>query len=266
MRAIPQRSSRILGIDANGHVGRDGSGGIGCSGQEKWTNNGHELEKMTNNCRLVALNTITSCRAPGWTWQKRDGIGRGRIDYLLIDHKAQNLIRENNGAMDLPTWGTQGSAIDHRPVQASIIVQTLQEKGWTSEVKGTRQAEGYTGKNQTLIKAYETHIKICENKVRVKQEEIGKEEWDNLIQIQEMIRVKIEEKWSPHQSANEMQQTIDCAMKETYDEICREKKKQLKKREFICEDTLESIREKNQYWGEVRKWWKNRKFKDGSNK
>ena len=46
LRAIPQRRSRILGIDANGHVGRDGVGGIGNAGQERWTNNGHEIEKL----------------------------------------------------------------------------------------------------------------------------------------------------------------------------------------------------------------------------
>ena len=35
VRAIPRRSSRIIGIDANGHIGRDGIGGIGNSGQER---------------------------------------------------------------------------------------------------------------------------------------------------------------------------------------------------------------------------------------
>jgi exonuclease III len=127
-RAIPGRSSRIIGIDANGHIGRDGVGGIGQAGQERWTNNGHELEKMVNNCRMVALNTLQNCRESGWTWQRRDGTGRGRIDYLLADRSAQNLIQINHGARDLPKWGTQGSAIDHRPVQVILQIKTLQEK------------------------------------------------------------------------------------------------------------------------------------------
>ena len=42
MRMIPGRCSRIFGIDANGHIGRDGVGGIGQAGKEKWTNNGHD--------------------------------------------------------------------------------------------------------------------------------------------------------------------------------------------------------------------------------
>ena len=143
MRSIPQRCSRIMGIDANGHVGRDGIGGIGTAGQERWTNNGHELERMTNNSRMVALNTLNNCKNPKWTWQKRDETGRGRIDYLLIDHKYQNLVKSNDGAMDLPSWGTQGSSIDHRPVQAVITVQTLQEKGWKSETQEMRNNGNY---------------------------------------------------------------------------------------------------------------------------
>ena len=90
---------------------------------------------MTNNCKLVVLNTIANCQKPEWTWQRRDGTGRGRIDYLLIDHKAQNCIRENSGSMNLPNWGIQGSEIDHRPVKAIITIKTLQEKGRSTDNK-----------------------------------------------------------------------------------------------------------------------------------
>jgi hypothetical protein len=61
MKEIPRRSNKIMGIDANGHVGRDGMGGIGEAGQERWTNNGHEFEKVINNVRMAALNTQTNC-------------------------------------------------------------------------------------------------------------------------------------------------------------------------------------------------------------
>ena len=257
MRSIPRRSSRILGIDANGHIGRDGVGGIGSAGQERWTNNGHEMEKMTNNCRMVALNTLQNCREPGWTWQKRDGTGRGRIDYLLIDYKAQNLIKENGGAKELPKWGTQGSATDHRPVQARITVKTLQEKGLGQEKTKQKEMEGYSTRNRILIKAYEAHIKICENGFRVKQEEIGEYEQELVKRIQETMEKNIQQKWDPKQTANEMQRAIDEAMRETYDEICRERRHEgiKKRKDQISEETWEAIKQKNQSWAEVRKWW-----------
>ena len=257
MRAIPHRSSRILGIDANGHVGRDGVGGVGNAGQERWTNNGHDLEKMTNNCGMVALNTLQNCIDPGWTWQKRDGTGRGRIDYLLIDYSAQNLIKENGGAKEMPKWGTQGSATDHRPVQAKIKINTLQEKGLGKEKAHHKEMEGFSTRNKILIKAYETHIKMCENAFRVKQEEIGEYERELVKQIQETMEDKIKKKWEATQTANEMQKSIDEAMKETYDEICRDRKHEgnTKRKEQITEETWEAIKNKNKSWAEVRKWW-----------
>ena len=35
VRAAPRRTTRIMGIDANGHVGRDGGAGIGEQGAER---------------------------------------------------------------------------------------------------------------------------------------------------------------------------------------------------------------------------------------
>ncbi len=256
-RAIPGRSSKIIGIDANGHIGRDGVGGIGQAGQERWTNNGHELEKMANNCRMVALNTLQNCREPGWTWQRRDGTGRGRIDYLMVEHSAQNLIKINHGARDLPKWGTQGSAIDHRPVQATLQIKTLQEKGLGMGREKQRENHGYTARNKILVRAFETHIIMCENAVRQKQIEIKAEDLELVKQIQEKMGVKIGEQWNKNQGANEMQKSIDRAMKETYDEICREKIRNngVKRNDIIQEQTWSKIQNKNSLWAQVREWW-----------
>ena len=109
---------------------------------------------------MVALNTLNNCKQPGWTWQKRDGTGKGRIDYLMIDQRAQNQVWQNNGAMDLPTWATQGSAIDHRPVQAIIKVKTLQEKGMQAESIRQQEMGDYCANNRILTKAYEAHKKM----------------------------------------------------------------------------------------------------------
>ena len=129
IRELPKRTTKLMGIDANGPVGRDGMGGMGEAGQERWTNNGHDLERVVNNCEMAVLNTQNNCRNPGWTWQRRDGATRGRIDYLIIEKKMLCKVRENLGAMDLPKWGTQGAEIDHRPVLALMGFLTLQEKG-----------------------------------------------------------------------------------------------------------------------------------------
>ena len=68
---LPKRTAVILGIDANGHVGRDPSGGIGAASTEYWTENGQSLQELSDSCRLCALNTQNSCKNPKWTWQKK---------------------------------------------------------------------------------------------------------------------------------------------------------------------------------------------------
>ena len=80
---------------------------------------------------------------------------------------------------------------------------------------------------------------MIENQFRERQEEIGEEDLDILQQIQGKIATKIAEKWSSKQTANEMQESIEAAMKETYDEVCREKtaKGTTKKKEFIQDNT-----------------------------
>jgi hypothetical protein len=133
---VPKRSCKILGIDANGHIGRDGMGGVGEKGAERWTNNGHELEKVTNNAQMILLNTQNNCENAGWTWQKRDGTGKGRIYYLAIDRILMSRIKQNKGACDLPKWGTQGAEIDHRPVLAKMGITRLRLVG-SAENLGT---------------------------------------------------------------------------------------------------------------------------------
>ena len=133
MRSVPRRTTRILGIDANGHVGRYGGAGIGDEGQERRTNNGPEIEKITARAGMIAPNTLNSCRNAGWTWQKRDGTGSGRMDYLLVDWKMLGLVRSNIGAKENGNCGTQGSATNHRPIAATIRVTTLQELGKEKE-------------------------------------------------------------------------------------------------------------------------------------
>ena len=68
LRKLPKRTIKILGIDANGHIGRDGTGMVGIAGAERWTENGHALHDLAETTEMTVLNTRKNCAEPGWTW------------------------------------------------------------------------------------------------------------------------------------------------------------------------------------------------------
>jgi hypothetical protein len=156
----------IVGTDANGHVGRDPSGGIGPANPEYWSENGLQLQELTEDCRLTAVNTLTSCKDPGWTWQKRDSTTKGRIDYILLTTNRVCQIDVNQGAEQWPEIHKQGTAIDHRPVTFSLKLKTIQEMGLSP--KGTAQGgiPQMTPFNETLIKAYINYMNSVDNQFR----------------------------------------------------------------------------------------------------
>jgi hypothetical protein len=57
VRKLSKRTTVIMGIDANGHIGRDGTGMIGEAGAERWTENGQALRTLAERCELAVLNT-----------------------------------------------------------------------------------------------------------------------------------------------------------------------------------------------------------------
>jgi hypothetical protein len=243
---VPRRSCKILGIDANGHIGRDGMGGVGEKGAERWTNNGHELEKTINIAQMVLLNTQSNCMNPGWTWQKRDGTGKGRIDFIAVDKILMSRIKQNKGACDYPNWGTQGAEIDHRPVHATLGIVTLQERGIKHENETHKGLFKYSARNEILTRAYKTYITMMDNQYREKQVEIDKTDEMLVKTIQEKISETINKNWRKEMKVNEMQQAIDTALKDTYDEILRtrNKEKKGKKQEFLKEKTWVALQKK----------------------
>jgi exonuclease III len=257
MREIPKRSTKVMGIDANGHIGRDGMGGVGEAGQERWTNNGHDLERVINNNAMAALNTQNNCKSPGWTWQRRDGVGKGRIDYLVVEAKMMNRVWENTGATDLPKWGTQGADVDHRPVIARMGFLTLQEKGMKGEKEKGEGDLNYSSRNRLLTKAYETYRIMKDNEVRQEKIEVSQQDQDLVSRLQASIAKEMTDKWDASQTVDEMQQAIDEALKNAYDEILREKetRRQMKCKTYISDQTWQEIKVKNERWAEVRKWW-----------
>ena len=109
LAGVPKRSSILLGMDANGHIGRDPGPGIGGETPERWTENGLELQRTCTELHLTALNTIQGCKHTDWTWQRRDGRGCTRIDYLLSSNRLLSQVSINHGANDVIKFELQGA-------------------------------------------------------------------------------------------------------------------------------------------------------------
>ena len=129
LRQVPLRSVALLGIDANGHVGRDAVGSMGGAGAERWTENGQALHAVTEDSKLTVLNTVGNCKEPGWTWRRADGKGGGRIDYLGVSTSRMCQVKSNEGAIHCEGLYREGCPIDHRPVKAVFSLKLLCEMG-----------------------------------------------------------------------------------------------------------------------------------------
>ena len=120
---LPSRTYQIIGIDANGHIGRDAPmPHIGNYGATKWTSNGTELAVLAATLNLTATNTIQSCQNTTWTWQSRDGRARTRVDYILIPTRQLHKVKANTGTVTWKNITRQGTATDHRPVALTIRI------------------------------------------------------------------------------------------------------------------------------------------------
>jgi hypothetical protein len=230
LKEIPRRSVRILGIDGDGHIGRDPSG-VGSAGQERGTSNGLEIDKLFIVGQLTALNTLQSCQDPGWTWQKRNGTGRGRIDYIIVDKKQLGLIKKNHGAIDAAKWGIMGSATDHRPVMATMRIKTLQEMGKHQFEEVKTQSHKMTQSNESLCKLYDAHFISVENECRMEKQPVDPDAMCLLRELQSKVAHNIEQHWSADLSVDEMQQLIDNTLQDAYHEnLCQQKSQKEKKK------------------------------------
>ena len=116
----------------------------------------------------------------------------------------------------------------------------------------------YTTNNGILTKAYKAYITLTENQFRQKQVEVEQGEIETVKAIQEHLKRELSDNWRPQQKVNEMQQAIDRALKNTYNNFFNEnnkRKKQIRK-EFLQETTWTEIQTKNIMWAKVREWWK----------
>ena len=164
IRNLPARTTILMGIDANGQTGRDGSAAVGGGSQGRWTENGAALDDLLDSTRLNALNCLPSCtvdRSQNWSWMRRDGVAKTLIDFLVVSRHLVGKILTNQGPCTLPNILPQGSSIDHRPVVASLAIRPLPElmKGVKGDEK-VRQG-GCNNFNHALAQAhsaYQTHL------------------------------------------------------------------------------------------------------------
>ena len=132
---LPHRTYKILGIDANGHIGRDTpEPHIGTCGSTRWNLNGTSLAEIVQANKLTITNTMPTCKDPTWTWQNRDGHSRTKIDFILIPTSGTSKIINNTGAMNWPEIAKQGTSIDHRPVGLQLRIDTLHCRLQNNEV------------------------------------------------------------------------------------------------------------------------------------
>jgi exonuclease III len=195
LSGIPRRSTIILGIDANGHTGRDPGPGIGAAGSERWTENGLELQRTCTELNLTALNTLDSCANSKWTWQRRDGKGCTRIDYLVVSNRIVSQTSRNTGASETPKFGLQGATLDHRAVLATFNFKSIPEMGFKPNHMA-KTINGFSNFNKKLTAAYQAYTTFIDNQYRTKQEPVNHEHLQLALSIQDDFAQEVNEYWN----------------------------------------------------------------------
>ena len=102
-RQIPKRAIRVLGTDANGHIGLTNPEPVmphtGTFGATSWNKNGRSLSHFLTHSDMAATNTYRSCHNPSWTWQSSDMKSRTKIDYMCLSSTHNHRISQNIGAV-----------------------------------------------------------------------------------------------------------------------------------------------------------------------
>ena len=254
IRGLPRRTLKIMGIDANGHVGRDTGPGLGTQGAEHWTFNGQQLQELVTATEMTAINTMPNCKHPGHTWFRRDGKGSGRIDYMVVDNRMVGNVCSNWGATEWEGIGRQGTPIDHKPVTCVVNFKVLQERALGR--KGNAAEQGMSTNNEELKTCYENYIKKTNNQYRSKEKQIEVDEKavKKCEELQEWVSSKLEEVKGETKTAENLIQTLDAIMNEAYWKFFSEKSKGKEKRKpFMNEETLDAIENRDVLWNWVRK-------------
>ena len=119
----PNRTQPIIGIDANGHIGKiTHIPNIYPVGSTKWTQNGSIMSQICCRYNLMVTNCQIACKHPGPTWWGYSGTVSTKVDYILIPLRLGGGIKNNIGADPKLDLNRQGSPTDHIPVRCTFTI------------------------------------------------------------------------------------------------------------------------------------------------
>ena len=233
LRQLPKRTIKILGIDANGHIGRDGTGMVGIAGAERWTENGHALHDLAETTEMTVLNTRNNCAEPGWTWQRSDGKGKGRIDYLLVSNSRTGQVTVNSGAVDWVGLEREGSTVDHRPVQAVFNFKLLDMN--RSNQENSRKAGQMSHFNAALTNTFEAYRTDMANQYTLNRKPVNQEHLDTAAQMSNSFQQDIRESWDSSDDVDTKVEKLDRAATNVYNAFCRKSQTVVKQKHMTPE-------------------------------
>ena len=216
---------------------------VGSAGAEKWTENGHALHELAEAAEMMVMNTKDNCAEPGWTWQRSDGKGKGRIDYLLVNSQRANQVVSNTGAVTWAGLEREGSTVDHRPVQAVFNFKLL------DEVNGKKIQFGQPGQmtqfNNTLSQAFDACRTHNLNQFTMNKMPVNREHLEVAHNMRESFRNDIEETWNAEDSVDNKVEKLDRAATNVYNELCRKTQHRPVKQKYLTEEIVEDVYECN---------------------
>ena len=243
---LPKRTTVIFGIDANGHMGRDGTGMVEGAGAERWTENGQDLHTLAERCGLAVLNTRENCKGPGWTWKKADGAGQGRIDYLMISYSKLSNVSCNTGACDMHELDREGSPIDHRPVLATLTVRLLDELRPTGDDRGKPGI--MTQFNRVLSSAFVAYQTDRTNQFTLHKKGVNQEHLDMARNMIDSFARDIRETWDNSATIDDKVSVLDIAATNVYNEYCRKQSPVVVKQKYMSPELVSEACEVHVKW------------------
>ena len=194
IRQLPKRTAILVGIDANGHIGRDGTGTVGQAGAERWTENGQSLNDLSERCGISVMNTMTNCLEPGWTWKRADGGGMGRIDYLLLSTGRMGQVKSNKEAFQWEEIDREGAPTDHRPVGMKCCFKLHDECQRSSEQR-SHTGHQMSQFNEVLSRAFAAVRTNHYNQSTLKQSPVDLEHLDIAEQMVRSFQEDVDQSW-----------------------------------------------------------------------
>ena len=127
IRQLPNRTSCIVGIDANGTIGKRNPTPVepiaGPHGATNWNTNGEALYHMASYCNMSIVNTLNTTRNTDITFHNIPPARAGtRIDYILISTKLLANIDNNQGTWKEAQLTIPPRRIDHEAVMIQITL------------------------------------------------------------------------------------------------------------------------------------------------